>query len=220
MKCKFCSNDIISEDSKLFCNRSCSASYNNSHRTIVNRTFNEVKLTNIKLSNVKRKNSNIEKYNLSPSYCTICNMVLPYNKRNASTCSKHCFRQLMSNDAINKQLGGSTIQKRVVTLTNGISIILDSSWEELLANEFVLHDIFFEKGKKFILPSGKSYTPDFYLPDHNLYIDPKAISSFFKTQSSQLQKIKEFEICFNTKVIIISNKKNLKWSYIKEMLER
>jgi len=74
---------------------------------------------------------------------------------------------------------------------DGTVIILDSSWEELLAKRLDELNIFWIRPKtpiKWIDSKNikHNYFPDFYLPTQNLYLDPKNEYAY----KSQLEKIK------------------------------
>lgn len=60
---------------------------------------------------------------------------------------------------------------------DGTVIMLDSSWEELLAKRLDFLKVSWERPLpiKWIDKNGdiRNYFPDFYLPDYNLYLDPK-----------------------------------------------
>ena len=75
--------------------------------------------------------------------------------------------------AINNQLGGHPYRKQVEY--NGV--LLDSSLELMLAVKLDELGIDWTRCERFtyIDPDGKihTYTPDFYLPEYNIYLDPK-----------------------------------------------
>jgi hypothetical protein len=67
---------------------------------------------------------------------------------------------------------------REYTKLDGTKVILDSSWEEALAvrlDELEIVWIRPDTPISYISSDGKTrnYFPDFYLPDYNLYLDPK-----------------------------------------------
>lgn len=91
------------------------------------------------------------------------------------TCSKECYKKLLSIiTSKNENCGGETHFKRFKY--NEIS--MDSSWEVDLAKWLDLKNIKWIRSKKLVfiwIDSGKKrrYHPDFYLPDFNVYLDPK-----------------------------------------------
>jgi len=64
------------------------------------------------------------------------------------------------------------------------------------------------------LSNGKRYTPDFFLPEYNIYCDPKSIFWINHFQSTQLKKIKLFEQEYKTKVIIFWDTDKTNWKNI------
>ena len=88
--------------------------------------------------------------------------------------------------------------------TDGTSIMLDSAWEEALAKRLD------ELGINWIRPpaikwidskgTARNYFPDFYLPDYNLYLDPKNPYAI----KSQQEKINCLMIQIKNLVIITS----------------
>ncbi len=107
--------------------------------------------------------------------------------------------------------------------SDGNSCLLES-WNELkLANELDKNNVKWIRPKAFKLSDGKNYEPDFYLPEYNVYLDPKC--KFFgkskylgyKPNESQVEKIKRFEQEYNVKVLILwdHEKDALKWQHIK-----
>lgn len=65
------------------------------------------------------------------------------------------------------------------------------------------------------------YTPDFYLPDYNLYLDPK--NDFLinninpKLGYADSYKIEQVMLQNNIRIIIL-NKEQLSWDYIKQQI--
>lgn len=66
------------------------------------------------------------------------------------------------------------------------------------------------------MSDGRSYTPDFYLPEYNVYIDPKAKRPGYYRQS--ILKIEMFEVEFSTKCLVVTNEKLLHWYHIQTLL--
>lgn len=80
---------------------------------------------------------------------------------------------------------------RPFTQKDGTIILLDSSWEEALAKRLDSLDIVWIRPKEPIKwidkkKAERNYFPDFYLPDHNLYLDPKNPAAF----AQQAEKVK------------------------------
>jgi len=110
--------------------------------------------------------------------CRICGStfkIKPYLTR--KTCSKKCFCKLMSeNNRNNPNCGGELHYRRFIY--NNVS--MDSSWEVRLAKWMDDRKIKWERDRKKHLlwwtdsdGNRRRYYPDFYLPDFNIYLDPK-----------------------------------------------
>lgn len=60
---------------------------------------------------------------------------------------------------------------------DGLTVMLDSSWEEIVAKRLDFLDVKWYRppSMKWVDKTGKerNYFPDFYLPDYDLYLDPK-----------------------------------------------
>lgn len=102
MNCKYCDAEL-NQKGKIFCNQSCSARYNNSKRAPrteesklkTSNTIRNLLLDPLNSRNI-RQNEIIERYNLNPNLCSICNKILPYKEKGRRTCSKECKSQLDS----------------------------------------------------------------------------------------------------------------------------
>lgn len=101
------------------------------------------------------------------------------------------------------------------TLHNGI--LLESSWELKLALDLDANNIEYVQPKPFIWIDDENqtrrYYPDFYLPQHDIYLDPK---------NPYLQKLdaRKFELVriqHNIKLYML-NQNQLSWSYIKTLI--
>lgn len=97
----------------------------------------------------------------------------------------------------------------------GVDVILESKNEIEFAKLLDENNIKWSRPKFKSLSNGKRYTPDFYLPDYNVYCDPKSIFWITHFKSKQLEKIKLFEKEYNTKVMIFWDTEKNKW---KQML--
>lgn len=204
--CKQCNHQIPYEKrTNKFCSNSCKATFVNKNRT--------VKRKDPKLLNYAKGNKNPRYNNFCIfSICIICNLIIP-NKR-VKTCSQVCKSKHLSL-ILRGKTGGSTKQfiRYFDSFNNEVS--LDSSWELKIANELDKNNIKWSRPKAFLLSNGRKYTPDFYLEDYGIYIDPKA---YRKGYIKNVEKIKQFELEFNTKCLIISEYKSLTWEFIKSLL--
>lgn len=97
----------------------------------------------------------------------------------------------------------------------GANVVLESKNEIEFAKLLDESNIKWSRPQFKSLSNGKRYTPDFYLPDYNVYCDPKSIFYIIHFKSKQLEKIKLFEEEYNTKVMIFWDTDKSKW---KQML--
>lgn len=99
-----------------------------------------------------------------------------YRKQKNKTCGKQCGRVLQSRLAReNPNCGGETNYKRYVYN----DITMDSAWEVEIAQWMDAHQVKWTRSRKMMFHwtdetgAKRRYYPDFYLPDHNVYLDPK-----------------------------------------------
>ena len=122
-------------------------------------------------------------------------------------------KQKISDTMITKGLGGS--HSRAAFSYNGFKF--DSTYEVIVAKSLDENNIVWEKSCRFKWHdlNGKlhNYTPDFYLPDYDIYLDPKNDFLITKDMFKINQVIQEN----NIKVIIL-NKDNLTWDKILNLL--
>jgi hypothetical protein len=92
------------------------------------------------------------------------------------TCSRECGRELIARTArANPNCGGETNYKRYHY--NGV--LMDSAWEVEIAQWMDEHKVRWERSRKLMfwwtdtVGAKHRYYPDFYLPDYNVYLDPK-----------------------------------------------
>ena len=123
--------------------------------------------------------------------------------------------------AIERQLGGVRPSKRI----NYNGKLLGSTYELELAIDLDKHGIKWEIPKRirYVDPNGKirSYSPDFFLNDYEVYLDPK---NDFLLQNinprlgfSDVEKIKLVEEQNNIRVLIL-NKSELTWDIVSKLL--
>ena len=128
-------------------------------------------------------------------------------------------KQKMREIAIKRHLGGWHTSKTIKY--NGIN--LDSEYEYKVATELDKNNIKWERPYYLLWEdcSGKQhrYYPDFYLPEYNIYLDPKndylinnKSKRFGITDVEKIEKVQEQN---NVKILIL-DKDNLTWQCIKE----
>ena len=96
----------------------------------------------------------------------------------------------------------------------GNEAILESKNEILFAELCNDHSIKWRRAERFKLKSGKCYTPDFYLPDLNIYTDPKSHFWMKHFNTTQHEKIKQCEEEYSIKVVIFWDTELKQWENI------
>jgi len=121
-------------------------------------------------------------------------------------------KEKLSKIAKERGLGGTTYK----TIYEYKGIKFDSSYELTVAKELDLNEIEWTRPSfkdSFIWFDSKNvshrYTPDFYLPKYNVYLDPK--NDYLITQDKD--KIDRVQSQNNIRVLIL-NKKQLEWKTI------
>lgn len=176
----------------------------------------------------KEKIGNKLKIQKRKKYCVICGSEL--GSKNKSGYCADCSRKLpkteatkekLSNIAKERGFGGFNFHKPNI-LYNGIK--LDSSYELIVAEDLDKNSIKWERCGRFpyhINGELHYYTPDFYLPEYDIYLDPK---NDFLIHNKDLfgyngeEKINQVEIENNIKVLIL-NKNQLTWDIIRELIK-
>lgn len=179
MNCKHCNNPIPPHKKQnIFCNSSCSAKYNNrkklprTEESKIKTAKSVCKYLGIDYTPRKKPKENplikaaVNKLpHTKIRQCTYCTKFFDHGLRNSTTCSDECFIAVK----VKLNMKGKKYYHN--------NIELDSSWEKKIACFLDDRDIKWirpkplgwidQKGKK------RKYFPDFYLPEHNLYLDPK-----------------------------------------------
>ena len=132
------------------------------------------------------------------------------------------YRKKMSALAKERHLGGFQFRRGVYY--NGIK--LDSSYEVRVAETLDRNGVRWERCPRFFFTDLEGiqhhYTPDFYLPDYNVYLDPK---NDYLIENGQLgipysDKDKIRWVCEQNDIhIIILDKDTLEWSTIKSVID-
>lgn len=125
--------------------------------------------------------------------------------------------------AIERNFGGTNRRKTF----DYDGITLESSYELLVAQELDKNNIRWNRPQRFyyVDPYGNKhhYTPDFYLPEYDVYLDPKNDYLINYTNPftgyKDVDKIKWVSEQCNIKVIIL-DKDNLKWESIFDIIKQ
>lgn len=176
--CPTCGSEFESSNAKQalkFCSQKCANV--NAGKKGVEKAVAEGRWTKLSKEE-KRAKMKIQRlgWKKSDLVCEICNRGFQNFNRKAKTCSKDCFRKHTSQRAAaNPNCGGQSNYKRYTY--NGIT--MDSSWEVEVAKFMDEKGIRWERSKKLCViwtdDDGRKrrYHPDFYLPDYDMYIEPK-----------------------------------------------
>lgn len=201
-----CVNCNINLDYKCrknkFCSTTCAAVYNNNKKDWSTIKTGPKKGTLPKNYYPKTK----------IKQCIICNKFHP---RQGNTCSSDCLSIHISN-SIRGKVGGNRDCNLPGKDCNGKDFFFDSTWEIILAKSLSENNIFWVRPERFILTDGRSYTPDFYIPEYNIYIDPKAKRKNYYRKS--LLKIQKFSLETGNKCLVITEKNFLTWGHVQTML--
>lgn len=129
-------------------------------------------------------------------------------------------KQRMSALAKERQLGGFHMRRGIYY--NGVK--LDSSYEVAVAEELDSHNIKWTRCNRFSYTYNDIvhyYTPDFYLPDYDVYLDPKNDYLInFKHSNLNLTDIEKINIASqqNNIRVLILDKNHLRWDAIKTLI--
>lgn len=131
------------------------------------------------------------------------------------------YRQHMRNIALERSLGGFHFRKGIYY--HGIK--LDSSYEVVVAENLDKNNVKWERPGRFpyIDSLGKNhyYTPDFYLPEYDIYLDPK---NDYLIENGQLgsgysDKQKIEWVCEQNNIrVLILDKDHLVWNSIRMLI--
>lgn len=160
------------ERNRKFCSQSCAARTNTTGRSHTEHTKRK-----IQKSLAKHRYQYCKVYFMS---CKVCNSSFVSRTSSRHICSDSCRSEDLSKRAIsNPSFGGNRSRNFITHITpSGVSYTLDSSWEAKLANALDRADVEWSRPTEpltYVDTSGKRrrYFPDFYIPQHDLYVDTK-----------------------------------------------
>lgn len=140
-------------------------------------------------------------------------MAVATRKRNGTHTHNATTKEKLSRIAIQRGFGGKNYRK----IFNYNGVILESTYELFLAKELDKNNISWIRPKRlyWIDKTGKQrhYTPDFYLVDYDIYLDPKN-DYLIKIDSEKIILCSDQN---NVKILILS-KNELSWEIIKEKM--
>lgn len=177
--CKECNQPIpYDKKNNMFCSSSCSGTYNNTRRQ---RTpWNDEQREKASIAGKQRDNSWLMKLycDIHLIECRVCGKqrYVGYKQRSYKTCgSADCMVQASTGERAYQN--GSRKPIWFYNPNEDKEVLLDSSWEVKIAELLIRLDIKWIRPKfiKWVDSNDvtRRYFPDFYLPDHDLYLDPK-----------------------------------------------
>ena len=209
-ECLFCKQKFLSTTHKRHkkcCNKLCANKY--AYLFVnKNKISNSMKKAWIRgdFSSLDKRNRD-DKNKLIPIIytfkCEICNnsFIKTSNKhlyKDQKTCSDLCLKKLISRNSTNNiNCGGETNYKKFKYK----NIWMDSSWELKIATWLDNNNIIWKRDRKIIFywtdseNKKRRYYPDFYLPQYDIYLDPKNKFKLEKDRIKLNQVIKENDIC-------------------------
>lgn len=130
-------------------------------------------------------------YNKNPIRCNQCDTVLTFDQRNRKTCSDIC--KIKAGTSRTYQNGSrKTIYYK--------DVVLESTWELKVAQELDNCNISWTRPEpiKWVDSSTKDrlYYPDFYLVDHDVYLDPKNPYCMERDQEKMKEVSKQINIIY------------------------
>lgn len=198
-----------------FCSRSCSAIFNNQRRIHSEETKTKIS-ESLKGVNVGKKYPNrkpkYERKSVKCSYCDDSFIIRVGAATNPKTCKKkECQKKLLSERARN-----SDYRRFWKQHINYNGVLLDSSWELLLAKQLDSLKINWIRPDKPLIWFDKDnvrrrYFPDFFLPDFGLYLEPK------NPHGMRIQKEKFEILSKDHKIILLDSEEKCKnWRPMEE----
>lgn len=236
-KCECCGKEITKIfGSGRFCSRSCANKRNKS-------TQSRQKTSKSMIRYFRMKGIEGLYFDGLMNKCEVCGKDIPITSQNRDhykslkTCGNNQCKQLCRErnrkdlegfkikcreNALNRGFGGFNMHK-IKYEVNGK--IVDSSYEKIVAESLSENNIKWERSKRFKYHdlTGKLhyYTPDFYLPDYHIYLDPKNDYLINNVNPilgyKDVDKIKWVEQENSIKIIIL-DKDHLIWKQILNLL--
>ncbi len=183
--CRYCNKPfkIKPYDLKIFCSKSCAASFNNKGKVKSEETRNKIALS---LFGNKSPFLGIEKVKRIKIICEHCKKtfsVLPYLAKKRRFCSVDCSI---------KTTGRQTTSPKASKGKPGVRPDIDkkicfySTWEANIARVFNLVGITWEYAPKIFDLGVHTYRPDFYLTKDDLFVEIKNFMGTFSLERDQM----------------------------------
>lgn len=203
-ECPVCSKPLIKKWNRIFCSHSCSTKhYNAIHWTVENKKRQSKiikhKVNNGELTVPIYKGDATTYYKITFNTCVVCKTV--FYTRGWKNTRKTCCKECRTISTINSRKYKCNIKKTTLFYNpyENKKVLLESSWEVRAANLLCKLDITWIRPKpiKWIdaNQTHRLYFPDFYLPDYDIYLDPK--NPYCMEQDKEKLSI----VCKNIKLI-------------------
>lgn len=216
--CKFCNKELTSR--KVFCNSSCSAKSSNSLRPIGH--YSRVQGNESRSKKLKKVVSKKQKNRLCYTKISQCIVCKKWFSGKRKTCSDSCLHTRLIFTANTKNKHFRPANRTMIEYKGNK---LGSLYELEVCKSLD------DNGIKWIIPTHLKYTdiyqkthryyPDLYLPDYNIYLDPK--NDYLINNPNpyhgykDTDKIKWVELQNNVRILIL-DKNNLNWNSIKKLV--
>ncbi len=234
MNCENCNNIHNGNyGTGRFCSQSCARSFStkkskNKKKTIFCVNCNEPIIVSLRSTNklycieCKMKGFGNQ---YETRICPICNKIFYAAKGYIKVhCSRKCssqsesYKEKQRCNAFKNKLGGHTSKKSIYYKTkNNIIVYLQSSYELKVAKVLDKQNIKWIRPKPFIWVDKNNishrYYPDFYLPDYDIYLDPKN-DFLINDHSEKINLVKEQ----NDINLVILSKNDLNWKKILKII--
>lgn len=159
---------------------------------------------------IKKRNTGIKQAHADGKYIGAVQKGVETRKKNGNLTHSQETKELLRQKALASPHRRLVRSIREYTKKDGTTVQLDSSWEEALAKRLDAIDVRWTRPApiKYVDHNNvtRNYFPDFYLPDYDIYLDPKnpyAIKAQIKKiecltlQIENLILIKSLEECNN-----------------------
>lgn len=222
MSSKICPKCQIQHNKNgIFCSRTCANSRGPRTEDFKNKVSSKLKGKNFQTEESIRKGiltkGHIPIFDKPNTICKICNK--DTDTKHRKTCSDECYTKLIRlQSQQHPKCGGQkhTHRSKIINIKNEV-FVSESSYEVDLSK--ILNDLniywtrpsfFWYKDNK---GNSRRYYPDFYLPDHDLYLDPKN-DYLIKTDIDKIMKVSEQ----NKIYVIVIGKNHINIDSIKQMV--
>lgn len=180
-----CSNSFSVKpyDPKIFCSRSCAASFNNPNRIVSEETKRKISLAAQKQQNRFKGVEKVERVIKICLYCKKEFRILPYLVKRRKFCSVKCSIHVIGRLTTSPKASKG---KPGIRLDVDSNICFYSTWEANVARVYNLVGIVWQYAPKIFDLGKHTYRPDFYLPNEDMYIEVKNFMNKYSFERDRL----------------------------------